>query len=95
MRTTTLSCPQTGSVSTSYGAQAHYGEFIEDLKTRARIPSLSFPGVDPKEVDRSAEAVAALMSKRGLENVEILRIPRRPRRDIGGLSGALRGQFPD
>ena len=56
-------------------AEEHYGEFLEDLKTLARIPSVSFPGFDPKQVDRSAEAVAALLRKRGLENVEILRVP--------------------
>jgi acetylornithine deacetylase/succinyl-diaminopimelate desuccinylase-like protein len=75
--TTPLSRPQTGSASDAAAAyaEAHYGEFLEDLKTLARIPSVSFPGFDSKQVDRSAEAVAALMSKRGLENVEILRIP--------------------
>ena len=75
--TTALSRPQTGSASDAAAAYAagHYGEFLDDLKTLARIPSVSFPGFDPKQVDRSAEAVAALMSERGLENVEILRIP--------------------
>ena len=75
--TTTLSRPQIGSASDGAAAyaEAHYGAFLEDLKTLARIPSVSFPSFDPKQVDRSAEAVAALMSKRGLENVEILRIP--------------------
>lgn len=75
--TTTLSHPQTGSASDAAAAfaESHYGEFLEDLKTLARIPSVSFPGFDSMQVDRSAEAVAALMSKRGLENVEILRIP--------------------
>ncbi len=58
----------------SYAADNHH-DFLEDLKTLARIPSVSFPGFDPKEVDRSAEATAALLRKRGLENVEILRIP--------------------
>ena len=56
-------------------ADEHYGEFLEDLKTLARIPSVSFPGFDPKEVVRSASAVAALCRARGLENVEILTLP--------------------
>jgi cysteinylglycine-S-conjugate dipeptidase len=75
--TTALSRSQTGTASDGAAAYAetYFGEFLEDLKTLARIPSVSFPGFDPKQVDRSAEAVAALMSKRGLENVEILRIP--------------------
>ncbi|HXT00419.1 MAG TPA: M20/M25/M40 family metallo-hydrolase [Elusimicrobiota bacterium] len=56
-------------------AESHYDEFLEDLKVLARIPSVSFPGFDPKEVVRSAEAVAALCRARGLENVEILTLP--------------------
>ena len=75
--TTTPSRTQTTPPSNEAAAyaEAHHGEFLEDLKTLARIPSVSFPGFDPKQVDRSAEAVAALMVKRGLESVEILRIP--------------------
>jgi acetylornithine deacetylase/succinyl-diaminopimelate desuccinylase-like protein len=56
-------------------ADDHYAEFLEDLKTLARIPSVSFPGFDKTQVVRSAEAVADLCRKRGLENVEILTLP--------------------
>ena len=56
-------------------AETNYAAFLEDLKSLARIPSVSFPGFDPKEVVRSAEAVAALCRARGLENVEILTLP--------------------
>lgn len=56
-------------------AEEHYSEFLEELKELARIPSVSFPGFDPKQVERSAEAVAALCRARGLENVEILKLP--------------------
>ncbi len=56
-------------------AEQNYPHFLEDLKVLARIPSVSFPGFDPKEVVRSAEAVAALCRERGLENVEILTLP--------------------
>jgi acetylornithine deacetylase/succinyl-diaminopimelate desuccinylase-like protein len=79
--TTTLSRPSLSAAAEAAADAAasycdeHYGEFLEDLKTLARIPSVSFPGFDHSQVDRSAEAVAALMKKRGLENVEILRIP--------------------
>lgn len=56
-------------------AESHYADFLEELKVLARIPSVSFPGFDPKEVVRSAEAVAALCRARGLENVEIIKFP--------------------
>jgi acetylornithine deacetylase/succinyl-diaminopimelate desuccinylase-like protein len=58
----------------AYAAE-HHSEFLEELKVLARIPSVSFPGFDPKQVVRSAEAVAALCRARGLENVEILTLP--------------------
>jgi len=56
-------------------AEQHYPDFLEELKVLSRIPSVSFPGFDPKELVRSAKAVAALCKARGLENVEILTLP--------------------
>lgn len=49
-------------------------EYLEDLKTLIRIPSCSFPGFDPKEVVRSAEATAKLLETRGFANIQILRV---------------------
>lgn len=46
--------------------------FLEDLKALVKIPSISFPGFPASETRKSAEAVAALFKKRGLENVELL-----------------------
>jgi acetylornithine deacetylase/succinyl-diaminopimelate desuccinylase-like protein len=47
-------------------------EFMDDLKSLVRIPSVSFDGFDKLEVVRSAEATADLMRKHGLENVKVL-----------------------
>lgn len=48
--------------------------YLEDLKALARIPSVSFPGFDPSEVRKSADAVASLLKARGLENVRTLEV---------------------
>ena len=47
---------------------------LDDLKNLARIPSVSFSGFDPEEVVRSAEFVKDLAEKRGLQNVQILKM---------------------
>ena len=49
-------------------------QHLEDLEQLVRIPSVSFPGFPETEVRRSADAVAALLRQRGLENVEVLRL---------------------
>jgi acetylornithine deacetylase/succinyl-diaminopimelate desuccinylase-like protein len=55
--------------------QEKFNDYLEDLKTLVRIPSVSFEGFDAKEVRRSAQAVADLMKQRGLENIQILEVP--------------------
>jgi cysteinylglycine-S-conjugate dipeptidase len=57
-------------------ALAHYqsnaASYLEDLKGLVRIPSVSFAGYPPEPVRRSADAVAAVLRRRGFEGVEVL-----------------------
>ena len=45
---------------------------VAELVELARIPGVSAPGFDPKEVERSAQKVAELLADAGLERVEVL-----------------------
>jgi len=55
--------------------EARFEESVDALKALSRIPGVSAAGFDAAEVARSAEAVAELLARSGLENVEVLRIP--------------------
>ncbi len=55
--------------------KSHFSNYLEDLKSLVRIPSVSFEGFSPENVRKSANAVAAMMRRVGLEGVEILEIP--------------------
>jgi acetylornithine deacetylase/succinyl-diaminopimelate desuccinylase-like protein len=48
---------------------------LADLIELARIPGVSAPGFEPKHVERSAECVAGLLERSGLDGVELLRLP--------------------
>ena len=47
---------------------------VDDLIDLSRIPGVSAPGFDPAEVARSAERVAELVERCGLEQVEVLHV---------------------
>jgi acetylornithine deacetylase/succinyl-diaminopimelate desuccinylase-like protein len=53
----------------------HLADFKAMLAEMVRIPSVSAEGFPPKEVERSAESVAAAMKKTGLDRVKILKLP--------------------
>jgi len=65
-------------LSSLKSALNHYREnasqHIDYLKDFTRIPSVSFPGFPPEEVERSAIFVQELMDKAGLENTQILKL---------------------
>ncbi|MBS1960572.1 MAG: M20/M25/M40 family metallo-hydrolase [Bdellovibrionales bacterium] len=50
----------------------NFDRYLDELKTLARIPSVSFEGFDPANVKKSADATATLLKKVGFENVEVL-----------------------
>ena len=53
--------------------EARFDRSVDELIALARIPGVSAAGFDPAELERSAGAVAALLSDAGLDRVEILR----------------------
>ncbi len=54
--------------------EAHEQQFINDLKELVKIPSVGFAGFDHSPMQRSAEAVASVLKKRGFENVQLLHV---------------------
>jgi cysteinylglycine-S-conjugate dipeptidase len=54
--------------------ESHKQEYLADLETLVRIPSVSFPGFDRAHVRESAEATAKLLEKRGFEGVKLLEV---------------------
>jgi len=65
--------PSNSGLSAAQYVEKSFEAHLEDLISLARIPSVSFAGFPKEEVVRSAEAVADLMRRRGLENVRLVR----------------------
>ncbi len=53
---------------------ARFDDTCDELVALSRIPGVSAAGFDPKELDRSADAVATILGNAGLDEVEVLRI---------------------
>ncbi|MEN9722249.1 MAG: family peptidase [Pseudomonadota bacterium] len=54
--------------------EKRFEHYFEELCSLVRIPSVSFPGFDSARVRESAEAVAQLLKRSGLQAVEVLEI---------------------
>ena len=68
-------CRRVGAPGTVIDAlDRRFDESVSELVGLARIAGVSAPGFDPALLERSADAVAALLERAGLERVEILRL---------------------
>lgn len=67
---------------------ARFERTVEELVELVRIPSVSAAGFDPRQVQRSAAAVAGLLSDAGLSRVEVLRVGSAHPYVVGEWSGA-------
>ena len=61
----------------------HWRQTLVDL---CRIPSISAAGFPPKEVRRSAQAMAQALRDAGVEHIEVLEIPRGASLPVRGLA---------
>ena len=65
----------TDTAAIAEGAAALMPEVLDRLDTLVRIPSVAFPGFDPKPVRRMGEAVVELFEAAGAEGVRLLEVP--------------------
>ncbi|MBN8555850.1 MAG: M20/M25/M40 family metallo-hydrolase [Deltaproteobacteria bacterium] len=47
---------------------------VDELSKLVRIPSISFPGFDPKHVEKSGEATAELLKRVGFQNIQLKKV---------------------
>ena len=70
-----------GAVKSALGyLDEHYEDFKAQLVELSRIPGVSASGFPPEELRRSADAVADVLRRSGVENVRILERSHRPER---------------
>jgi acetylornithine deacetylase/succinyl-diaminopimelate desuccinylase-like protein len=69
-----MTATDTDSTRALAALDARFENTLAELCELARIPSVSAPGFDARELERSAVAVAAQMRGAGLEHVEVLRV---------------------
>ena len=62
-----------------------------DLERLVRIPSIAFPGYDPKPVRDSAEATAEILAAAGLSGVHLIELPNGEHPAVFGESPAVQG----
>ena len=66
------------STSTDAFVESHREQFLEELNTFLRIPSISTLEENRPDIERAAEFVAESLRKAGLENVEIIKTDKHP-----------------
>lgn len=66
------------STATDAFVESHREQFLEELKTFLRIPSISTLAEHRPDIDRAAEFVAQGLRAAGLENVEVIKTEKHP-----------------
>ncbi|KHK96909.1 hypothetical protein LK09_13800 [Microbacterium mangrovi] len=84
-----MSLEQSRAEAVRAAAEAGIPAALADLGKLVRIPSIAFPGFDPAEVRRSAEAVAALAEGTGVFESVVIRDAAIPGTDERGMPAVL------
>lgn len=66
--------PDTTVAALRSSVDSAFPQTVEELTSLVAIPGVAWAAFDPAELDRSAEAVAALVRSTGIEDVRILRV---------------------
>lgn len=84
-------CAVTSCESALAALEADLERALDELVALSRIPSVSAPGFDPREVAGSAQAVADLLRGSGLSRVEVVGFPNAHPYVLGEWMGAGTG----